>query len=147
MLAFPSTLHNEVLYEKDSFQDLCNTLAFQLPLCRVFIKTEINVTHTRIIFFFTPFRSTSPEDMQEKYIRVLSTSLVSYGLFIEQLVYLEDSSKKMKALEKVGFMHSNILKDPKFWKLAHHSNLTVKYFFFDTYKRPLRKILFKDMFL
>ena len=125
MLAFPSTLHNEVLYEKDSFQDLCNTLAFQLPLCCIFIKTEINVTHRRIIFFFTPFRSTSPEDMQEKYIRVLSTSLLSYGLFIEQLVLLEEG-KKMKALEKAGNMHSNILKDSKFWRLAHHNNLTVR---------------------
>ena len=63
--------------------------------------------------------------MQEKYIRVLGTSLLSYGLFIEQLVLLE-GNKKMKALEKAGNMHSNILKDPKFWKLAHHNNLTVR---------------------
>ena len=76
------------------------------------------------------YRSTSAEDMQEKYIRVLSTSLVSYGLFIEQLVFLEDTGKKMKALEKMGLMHSNILKDPKFWKLAHHSNLTVNKSYF-----------------
>ena len=63
--------------------------------------------------------------MQEKYIRVLGTSLLSYGLFIEQLVLCE-GNKKMKALEKAGNMHSNILKDPKFWKLAHHNNLTVR---------------------
>ena len=64
--------------------------------------------------------------MQEKYIRVLSTSLISYGLFIEQLVFLEDEVKKMKALEKASGLHSNILRDPKFWKLAHHANQSVR---------------------
>ena len=92
---------------------------FKKPFCPCCVIPRL-IWHAKLIF-----RSTSAEDMQEKYIRVLGTSLLSYGLFIEQLVLLE-GNKKMKALEKAGNMHSNILKDPKFWKLAHHNNLTVR---------------------
>ena len=97
----------------------CTEVLFKKPFCPCCVIPRL-IWHAKLIF-----RSTSAEDMQEKYIRVLGTSLLSYGLFIEQLVLLE-GNKKMKALEKAGNMHSNILKDPKFWKLAHHNNLTVR---------------------
>ena len=63
--------------------------------------------------------------MEEKYMRVLATSLIAYGDLLAKIC-----EKKSKAIEKGAEMHSNILQDPKFWKYAHHQNLNVSYFNF-----------------
>ena len=112
------------MFSDDTFWPLINVMKITVARCaRKILKWDFLGWFSNTVLYY---RSSSPEDMQEKYIRVLSTSLLSYGLFIEQLVLLEEEGKKMKALEKAGNMHSNILKDPKFWKLAHHNNLTVR---------------------
>ena len=71
------------------------------------------------------FRITSSEDMEAKYLRMLSMSLIGYGKYFD--VLSQYSKEKIeKLLEKVKAFHSKILGDGKFWKLAHHNNAMVR---------------------
>ena len=64
--------------------------------------------------------------MEEKFNRVMVTSLLAYGSFLEHVLQVEDESKRVKVLKKAAEMHSNILQNAKFWKFAHHQNLQVR---------------------
>ena len=75
---------------------------------------------------FDSFRTNSPEDVDEQYIRVVSTTLLGYGSLFNSITNLEDSDKKVKILTKAQMDHANILQNSKFWKLAHHQNSTVR---------------------
>ena len=65
--------------------------------------------------------------MEAKFIRVTSTSLLSYGALLDIIVSLNDEAKRQKVIDKSCEMNSMILTDAKFWKHAHHSNLIVCY--------------------
>ena len=62
--------------------------------------------------------------MEEKYLRIISQSLLSYGRYLELVA--EDDEKIGYQLEKTKDFHSKIIGDGKFWKLAHHNNAPVR---------------------
>ena len=62
--------------------------------------------------------------MEEKYLRIISQSLLSYGRYLELVA--EDDEKIEQQLQKAKEFHSKIIDDGKFWKLAHHNNATVR---------------------
>ncbi len=63
--------------------------------------------------------------MEEKHLRVVGNSLNGYARFLDVLAVLEEQAKLAKLVIKDAEMHSAILRDSKFWKLAHHVNSQV----------------------
>lgn len=68
-------------------------------------------------------RSTEPEDMEVKYLRVVSSSLMALKLFLKS-VPLESQASHMEK-------YREFLKENKFWKLGKHSNnmVTISYLY------------------
>jgi hypothetical protein len=63
--------------------------------------------------------------MESKYLGVVCGSLIGYGSFLDLIALYEDPNRIAKLLEKAHDVHHTILKDSKFWKLAHHNNTSV----------------------
>ena len=59
-------------------------------------------------------------------MRVLSTSLIGYATMIDQIASLENEEKRLKAVQKGQDLHAKLITNAKFWKLAHHSNVSVR---------------------
>lgn len=116
-----------------------------------FIQLPLSVIQSKYLLFHLfhsfsirnwIFRTTSKEDMEEKYIRVLATTLIAYGTLLDLMTSSAsgDVAKQSKILGKSAETHCNILKESKFWKLAHHSNDTIRQAWF-VFAGSLGKVL------
>ena len=63
--------------------------------------------------------------MDEKFLRVVSTSLIGYGTMLDQISSLENEEKRLKVVQKGQELHTKLITNAKFWKLAHHTNVSV----------------------
>ena len=74
-------------------------------------------------------KTTSSEDMDSKYFRVLSSSLISYTTFLNEICNIDgkDEADLFKEyLAKNREHHLAILSHAHFWKLSNHKNSSVR---------------------
>lgn len=65
--------------------------------------------------------------MEEKFVRVQCVSLIGYGGILDQISLLESEDKQLKIAQKAQELHFKLISNSKFWKLAHHQNVLVRF--------------------